>query len=83
MAICGSFLWPSNIPFYKCTMSSLSIRLGMDTWVAFFWVLWVSLALPSLYRDAEERERWLDELSCIDIEAEVDKTETDVLIMAV
>ena len=43
----------------------------------------MSLALPSLYRDAEERERWLDELSCIDIEAEVDKTETDVLIMAV
>ena len=29
-----SFLWPSNIPLYICTTTSLSIYLSMDIWVA-------------------------------------------------
>ena len=31
MARFHSFLWPSNIPLYTCTTSSLSIHLSMDT----------------------------------------------------
>ena len=39
-----SFLWLSNIPLYIDTISSLSIHLLMNTYIAFMlWLLWIVL----------------------------------------
>ena len=40
IALFHSFLWPSSIPLYICTTSSLSPHLSMDIYVAFIsWAL--------------------------------------------
>ena len=44
MALFHAFLWLSNIPFYICTTSLLSIHLSMDIYDAFMsWLLWIML----------------------------------------
>ena len=32
-SIISFFLWPSNIPLYVCTTSSLSTSLSADSWI--------------------------------------------------
>ena len=54
MAALHSFLWPSNIPLYICTTSSLLIYSSMNTWVASMglhlssWGKWMTQHFPVL-----------------------------------